>query len=166
MIGASGMKRVRQADAEGCALTRLAFRLNFAAAKLQNSVNQRKPKTVTGGSVSGVLLIEFVEDMRNMFRADSDSLIPYPYGDVGIFLFCPNVDGAAFVAELYGVADKIHPDMLHHFRVVAVGKLGHVQIKQKILCRPLALQPENTGADLFIQIIVRLLRNLLWRKHT
>lgn len=146
-----------QADAEGCALSFLAFRLNLPAAKLQNPVNQRKPQTVSGGSVGGILLIEFIKNMGNMLRPDSDSLIPYPYGDVGILFFCPDVDGAAFVAEFHGIADEVHPDMIHHFQIISVGKLWHVQIKQEMLCRPLTLQPENAGADLFIQIIRRLL---------
>ena len=99
--------------------------------------------------------------MAQVFRPDAHAFIADAHRDEGVFHFAGNKYRAAIPAEFDGVADQIHPDMLHHLAIVAAGQMGQVQFKDQAAGRPLAFQTQHTGTDLFIQVVVGLLTHQL-----
>ena len=48
---------------------------------------QGQAKPIAGGSVGGILLIEFVENMPDVLLADPNAFVPNPYGDAAAPFF-------------------------------------------------------------------------------
>lgn len=132
---------------------------NLPLAQLYDSAHQGQAQAFSCGSVGGIRLIEFIENMPEVLLPDSNAFVPDPDRNEAIRHPGGDMDFSVVMAVFDGVANQISPDVIHHLRIVSVGQPEQIHIKDNVSLRPLAFHTEDAGADLLVQVIFRLVCN-------